>query len=162
METNESPDEDIETPAVPEGFSIHDAPTANWLVKKVQQSRAYRKRVEQWAAREIRRADNEERFFLGHYGQQLEMWVRHQLAGLNGRRKSINLPAGCVGYRTEPPRLLVKDEQGLLAWCASNLPAAVVVERHVLKSVVKDHVGATGEVPTGAEVVEGGERFYIK
>lgn len=118
--------------------------------------------MQEWAAREVRRAQAEEKFFLYRYGHQLEEWTRRQLAAENGRRKSIRLPAGAVGFRTEPPRLAVRDEDELLRWCRDHLPAAVATAQHVLRSVVREHVAATGELPPGAEPAEGGEKFFIK
>jgi hypothetical protein len=148
--------------SVPENFSVRDAATANWLVRKIVEARAYGKHVREWAARELRRAQNEEKFFLYRYGQQLEDWARQQVDREDGRRKSLKLPAGTIGFRTYPPHLEVKDEQELLRWCKANLPVALAVTEMVLKTVVKNHIASTGELPIGAEVVGGGEKFFIK
>jgi phage host-nuclease inhibitor protein Gam len=150
-------------PAVPEGFCVRDEKTANWVVRKVVEARQYARHVQEWAAREVRRAQSEEKFLVHRFGHQLEDWVRRKLESENGRRrKSVNLPAGTVGFRTEPPRLDVTDEEALLRWCRQHLPAAVATAEHVLKQVVREHIAATGEVPAGAEPSEGGEKFFIK
>jgi hypothetical protein len=146
---------------LPEAFAVRDAATANWLVRKVVEARAYARRVTAWAEQEIRRTQRDEQWLLGRYGGELEEWLRQQLLAEKGRRKSVALPAGTVGFRAEPQRLAVADEQALAAWCRANLPAALRVETHVLKGAVKDHVAATGELPIGAEITGGGERFYI-
>lgn len=151
-----------ELPAVPHGFAVHDEASANWLVRKIIESRQYAKRVEAWAAAELRRAEAEERFFWFRYGTQLETWARGQLEAAHGGRKSIRLPAGSVGYRTLPQRLLVRDEHRLLGWCQANLPMAVVTTHAVLKSIVIEHLKSTGEVPDGAELGGGEQKFYIK
>jgi hypothetical protein len=153
-------DAEQDRPHVPDAFSVSDAASANWLVRKIVEARAYALRVAAWADREGRRAKRDEQWLLGHYGAELEAWVRRQVQ--KGRRKSIGLPAGTVGFRAEPQRLSVADEQALMAWCRANLPAALRVETHVLKGAVKDHVAATGDLPIGAEITGGGERFYIK
>jgi hypothetical protein len=144
-----------------EGFSVHSDSTANWLIRKIVECRDYRERIERWAALEIKRADREEAFFMIRFGHQLETWARGQIAKQRGR-KSIKLPAGTVGFRTEPTRLAVKDEPALLAWCKANLPGAIQTVRHVLKSSVKDHIGDTGEIPNGAEIAGGQQKFFIK
>lgn len=144
----------------PEAFAVHDAASANWLVRKIAEARGYAKRVKAWAADEVRRAEREEAFFLGRYGHQLEAWARRQIAA--GRRKSVKLPGGTVGLRVEPPKLDVTDEKKLIGWCQRSLPAALRVETHVLKSLVKDHVEQTGECPEGARVSGGGQRFYVR
>jgi hypothetical protein len=151
-----------ESPQVPEAFCVCDAASAAWVVRKVVEARAYGNRVRQWAARELRRAEREEGFFLYRYGQQLEQWARRQLQAENGRRKSINLPPGTVGFRTEPPRLEVTDEEALLRWCKASLPSAVATAERVLRSVVTEQIRNTGVLPEGAEVAGGGEKFFVR
>jgi hypothetical protein len=147
-------------PDVPEAFGVSDASSANWLVRKVIEARAYAKHVKEWAALEVRRAEREERFFLERFGPQLEAWARQQIAG--SRRKSMKLPAGTVGFRTEPRRLDVTDEAKLIGWCRKALPSALRIETHLMRSIVKDHVEQTGECPSGAEVGGGQQRFYVR
>lgn len=147
-------------PDVPDRFEVHDAKSANWVVRRIVESRAYAEHVKQWAELELRRAERDEQFFLTRFGPQLEAWARGEIARL--RRKSVKLPAGTLGFRTDPPRLLVADETKLIRWCRASLPDAIKVETHVLKSLVKDHVRHTGECPDGAEVSGGGQRFYVR
>lgn len=144
----------------PETFAVDDAASANWVVRKIIEARAYAKHVKTWAEAEQRRAEREEQFFYHRYGQQLERWVREQLE--RSRRKSVKLPAGTAGFRVEPPRLEVRDEQKLIGWCRRSLPEAIRVQTQVLKSLVKDHVRRTGECPDGAEVGGGNRRFYVR
>ena len=159
-EPPEQPQE--ETPEVPEGFSVRDAATAAWVVRKVVEARAYASRVREWAAGELRRAQREEGFIVYRYGQQLEQWARRQLEEEGGRRKSINLPPGTIGFRVEPQRLEVTDEDALLRWCKVHLPAAVATVEQVLRGAVKERIRDTGELPEGAQVAGGGDRFFIR
>jgi hypothetical protein len=144
----------------PETFSVHDDASANWVLRKVVEARAYAKRVKAWADSELKRAASEEEFFLRMYGRQLEDWARSQIK--SRRRKSLRLPAGTIGFRIAPISLQVRDEQKLIAWCRSALPEALKIQTHVLKQQVKEHVVSTGECPDGAEVVSGGEKFYVR
>ena len=146
----------------PEGFSVHDANSANWLVRKINEARAYARHVEQWAAAELRRAQREEQFLLHRYGHQLEKWAQSQINQRHDGRKSVFLPAGCIGFRTAPASLAVQDEKTLLSWCKNNLSDAVKIQETVLRGVVLDHLRATGEVADGAEVCGGEERFYVR
>jgi hypothetical protein len=144
-------------PSAPEGFEVRGRPSANWLVRKIVEARAYAEQVKEWAALEIRRAEREERFFLERFGHQLEAWTRPQIS--SGRRKSLKLPAGTIGFRTESVHLEVKDETRLIAWCQHHLPDAIRVQTQVLKSLVNDHLEKTGEC---ADIAGGGERFYVR
>jgi hypothetical protein len=52
---------DIETlKTIPKQFAIDNEKSANWLVKRIQQSRAYAQKVKEWAEQELRRAAREE------------------------------------------------------------------------------------------------------
>jgi hypothetical protein len=144
----------------PEAFAVDDAASANWVVRKIVEARNYAKHVKVWAEAELRRAEREEQFFLYHYGRQLEVWAKSQIG--KGQRKCIKLPAGTIGFRTEPPKIDVADEQKLISWCRRTLPDALRIETHVLKSLVKDHVQQTGECPDGANITVGGQRFYVR
>jgi hypothetical protein len=146
-------------PSAPDGFEVRDAASANWLVRKVNDARTYRSSVKAWAEAETRRSEREEQFFMERYGRQLETWAREQID--KGRRKSVPLPAGVVGFRSEPLRLNVFDEPKIIAWCRHSLPDAIRVQTFIIKSSIRDYVDKTGECPDGAEVCGGGQRFYV-
>jgi hypothetical protein len=124
--------------------------------------RAYRERVARWAQAETVRADREEAFLMHRFGAELEAWAREQIARQHGRRRSIALPAGVLGLRQEPTKLLIIDEQALVGWCRAHLPTAIKVTQTLLKSEIQTHIKSTGECPAGAEIGGGGERFYLK
>jgi Bacteriophage Mu Gam like protein len=144
-----------------EEFHVRDASTANWVVRKIVEARQYAQRVKAWAEIEQRRAQREEQFLLRRFGIELEAWARQQIARQHDDRRSVSLPAGSVGFRTEPTRLAIVDEQRLLVWCQTNLPSAIRVIESVPKTPLMDHITVTGEVPDGAEIQGGGERFHI-
>src|SRR4051812_37176542 len=106
-----SVEEELMPPPVPEGFHVHDAGTASWVVRKVVEARRYADRVRAWAAAELRRAEREEQFIFMRFGAELEDWCRRELR--TAKRKSIALPGGVVGFRTTPPSLLIRDERDL-------------------------------------------------
>lgn len=184
-ETTDDAAENME-PEIPQDFDVRDERSANWLVRKVVDARSYAKRVQTWAALEIRRSENDERFLIHRYGTQLEAWAREKLSTGGNRRRTIALPGGSVGFRNITMRLSVVDETVLLGWCAVNLPNAVFAEVRVtggetarlrdwvrqncpsaaitmgvVKSVVDDHFRRSGEFPSGTECVTG-EKFFIR
>lgn len=146
--------------AVPEAFAVRDPESANWVVKKIVESRLCALRVKAWAAAELRRAERQEQFFLMRYGKQLEEWARQQIAGQHGRR-NVSLPAGNIGFHMEQTRLSVVDEAKLLSWAKQHLPSAIRTVETIQKTTLTDHLKATGECPEGAEIIGGAERFYI-
>ncbi len=143
-------------------FHVRDEGSANWVLRKIIEARAYRERVAKWAAAETVRAERQEAFLLHRFGSELESWAREQIGKQHGRRRSIALPTGVIGFRQEPTKLLVLDERALVAWCRTHLPAALKVSESMLKTEIQAHIKTTGECPAGAEIGGGSERFYIK
>jgi hypothetical protein len=153
----------LDLPAPPETFQVNDEASANWVVRKVVEARAYAERVAEWAERERRRAQHEEAFFLMRYGPQLQAWCRSEIAKLKGRRKSLNLPAGCAGFRSAPAKLVIDDEAVVLTWAKAECPKAVVVTEKLSRTELNAHFDRTGEVPdAGAHVQDAQDNFYIR
>jgi hypothetical protein len=146
---------------VDERFHVRDEASASWVVRKVNEERAHRVRVQQWCDAELRRSDARERFLMFRFERELEDWTRQQLARMHGNRRSIHLPGGTVGIRIQPTSIVIADEPGLIAWCEMHLPSAIKVVRSILKTELHTHVKQTGECPVGAELAGGGERFVI-
>ena len=149
--------------SLPSNFSVADEQSANWLIRRMLESRAYAARVKAWAEQEAARAAREERTLVFLFGRQLEAWAKVEIEKLNGRRKSLALPAGTVGFRTVSPGLQVEDEQAVLEWARDNCPAAVTVVEKLSRSLVRQHFEQTGEMPAdGARIEPGGEKFFVR
>ncbi|HWE04319.1 MAG TPA: host-nuclease inhibitor Gam family protein [Tepidisphaeraceae bacterium] len=148
---------------VPKRFAVEDEKSANWLVRRIIAARQYGLHVKAWAQHEQRRAEREEMTLLFLFGRQIEMWTRDEIQKLGGRRKSIALPSGTVGFRTEGVKLVVDDEDAVLVWVRTNLPAAIQIEEKLKKSVLNQHFDATGEIPdAGVHVESPREKFSIR
>lgn len=143
-------------------FQVRDEQTANWVLRKLVEQRLYRERVRKWAEAEIVRSERQEAFLLRRFGLELEAWTRAQIAMQYGNRRSIDLPAGRLGVRQEPPKLVVMDQEKLLRGCRTHLPAAIQVKEDLLKTEIHQHMKSSGEIPDGAELGGGQDRFYFK
>jgi hypothetical protein len=165
IEITASNDADFELafPEVPEGFHVTDDDSANWVVRKILECRAYAKRCTDWCEREQARAKREEEFFFFRYGQQLFNYARQKIAVAGGRRKSVTLPAGMVGFRTEPVKLIVDDETTVITWAKKHNPSLVSIVEKLSKSALNEHFEKTGEPPSdGAHLEPAREKFYVK
>jgi hypothetical protein len=150
-------------PEVPEQFAVSDRDSANWVVRKINEARAYRKAVAVYAAREMKRAEREEEFFLFRFEGQLRAWAVSEIVKLKGRRKTINLPAGSLAFRTDGPKLVIDDDEKVIEWARGNCPEAVQISERLSRGVVKEHFEATGEVPKqGTHFEPEAERFFIR
>ena len=148
---------------VPHQFAVVDEKSANWLVRRIVAAREYAERVKEWAALEVRRAEREQQTLMLLYGRQAEAWAATEIAKFNGRRKSVNLPGGTIGFRRLPSRLVVDDEAAVMVWAREHCPPAIVVVEKLSKTIFDQYVKDTGHVPDGGVHVEpAGEKFYIR
>jgi hypothetical protein len=155
--------DDQRDPEVSAHFSVRDDDSANWVVRKIVECRAYRERCDAWCRREQARARREEEFFLYRFGSQLMDYARKKVAQQGGRRKSVSLPGGILGFRAEPAKLIVDDEAAILIWAKREMPALVQVIEKVSKSDLNDHLKNTGQVPdAGVHVEPPSENFFIR
>jgi hypothetical protein len=163
-EVNETKcDESSEEPDVPDQFRVHDDNSANWVVREIAERRAYIKRCAEWCAREQSRAKHEEEFFLYRFGSELQEYAKKKIVAFGGRRKSINLPAGTLGFRTDSLKLIIDDEPAVIAWALKYFPKAVTRIERLSKSDLNEHLKLTGEIPsTGAHIEPAQEKFYVK
>ena len=143
-------------------FHVHDEPTANWVVRKVVEARQYAERVKEWAEQECRRAQRDEERLMFMFGRELELWTKDRLSATNGRRKSLNLPAGSVGFRHINMGLVVIDDAAVIEWARSNQPKAIQTKEYLSKTAINEHFAASGEVPPGVQVEPEREKFYVR
>lgn len=173
--------------SVPEQFVVDDAQKASWVVRKVVEARTYAQRVQAWCERELRRAEREEAWLLRRFEPELASWTRAELQRQGGRKRSLNLPGGSVGFRLQPPKVEIIDEQTLIGWCRSHMPIALKVtveandqqgiellqwqqqrarnsrlRQQVLRDPLNHHVSETGEIPEGGAVRPAVDQFYVR
>jgi Bacteriophage Mu Gam like protein len=143
-------------------FVVDDERKANWLVKRIGEARAYRERVKQWAADETARSQRDEERLLYLYGGQLREWATTEITKLQGRRKSIHLPGGQVGFRHEQPKLVVIDEAAAIEWARLNCPEAIQIVEKFSRNALKAHFDETGEIPPAVKFLPAHEGFFIR
>lgn len=147
---------------LPDRFAVTDVRTANWVVRRVMEARAYGQAVKEWAEAEATRAGREEEALLAYFGAGLHQVLAQEIERERGRRKSLKLPAGTIGLRSEPVRLRVEDEEKVIAWAKAHLPQAVRVSERISRTALNEHHAQSGEIPDGCELHDAGERFYIR
>ncbi len=112
--------------AVESRFTVHDRNTANWVVGKIARAQAAILEIGAMRDAEIARISarcdklSEEHgrtisFFETAYQGQLEEWAAKELAG--GKKKSVGLINGTVGFRHSKGRATITDEAAALDYC---------------------------------------------
>ena len=147
---------------VPQQFEVHDRDTAEWLVRRIVEANSHIDRVKHQADREIRRTQRERDFLLMRYGRQLECWTESELQKHKGRRKSVLLLSGTVGFRHIGAKLVVDDQSAVVKWAKRFCRSALVTVERLSKTELKNHLTTTGEVPAGARLEAASQKFYVK
>ncbi len=141
-----------------EAFCPTDAAGVDWVLKKIAaacaEAKLIRENMEAMARAIERSADALE----WKYGGAIQHFLEAQTEG--GKKKSIRLPHGVIGYRTRPAGLSVTDPAAALEWAKENLPDAVTL--HLDKKALAERLLDTGEALPFAALQPAEEVFYIK
>lgn len=142
----------------PEAFCPTDAAGVDWVLRKVAAARAEAKLIRENMEAMARACERQAEALEWKFGGALQTFLQAQTEG--GKKKSVRLPHGVVGYRTKPSGVCITDPAAALSWAQENLPAAVTL--HLDKKALSDRLTATGEVLDFAALQPAEEVFYIK
>lgn len=171
------------------GYHIKSESEANYFIKKYKdlvekrnsvnatakaEIERYTLLVNSWKEKELNELANTESFFLSI----LEEYARKELEEKGGKKKSINLIEGTLGFRKQQNDLLYDEEQ-VVEFCKKHLleayslgiiappkPITYDIDKRALKEVVlksedrKLHLN--GEVLPDFQVLEKEEKFGVK
>lgn len=157
-ESMERGDAPAGTEAASDTFYPDTAEKVDWVLSKIAGHRAAATRIWENAELMAREADRAAEGLEWQYGPALQAFCRKETEG--GRKKSVRLFHGVLGYRTKPARITVGDETAAIAWAKSNLPLAVM-EKLDTKALA-DALLSRGEVVGFAVMQQAEEVFYIK
>lgn len=88
-------------------------------------------------------------------GEQVQ---RDTIAALQGvKTKSLSTPWGVVGFRKSPAKIVVLDEQAVMA-----NDKFVRVKQELNKAALNEYFKITGDVPDGCDVEPEHEQFYVR
>lgn len=158
------PGPDIEA----EGFAIDSTDRAEWalsriahaegeIAKKVAHYEAAVKRAQEWLLSDSKPHQRT----IETMTELLRPWANLEVAR-NGKKKSVKLIGGEVGFRAGPARLEVTDEAAAVEWLKAGHPECIRVTFAIDKRETMQLIEKGGEVPPGVEVVAGEVRFHVK
>jgi hypothetical protein len=146
------------SPTAAEAFCPDTADKADWVLCKIADARAKAARIRENMELMAREADRDAEGLEWRFGPALQTFLRAELAG--GKKKSLRLPNGVLGYRTKPAGVSVTDPAAALAWARENLPGAVL--EALDKKALAETLLATGEALPFATLNAAEETFYIR
>jgi phage host-nuclease inhibitor protein Gam len=141
-----------------DAFMPDTADKADWVLGKIADARARAARIRENMELMAREADREAEGLHWRFGAALQTFLRAELEG--GKKKSLRLPNGVLGYRTKPAGVSVTDPAAALAWARENLPGAVL--EALDKKALTEALLATGEALPFAALNAAEETFYIR
>ena len=152
-------------PVTSQSFVIQDESGASWAVGKMLTLKANVKRVKEQAAAMVKDYENDLRRLEFVVLQSLGTWSQQAIADKGGKKKSIKLLEGTVGFRAKKEVLKVEDDGVLLEWCKKHLPDAIEIVpaiEKLKKKEINEYFDMTGEIPDGTFVEDASETFYYK
>lgn len=147
-----------EAPTNEPGFTPDTKEKADWVLSKIADAKGRAARIREHAETMAKQAEAEATFFEWKYGAALQDFARKELAG--GRRKSLTLYHGVIGFKSKPAGCQIGDSKAALVWAKEFLPGAVI-ETFDRKAVTKALM-ETGEAVDFAAFTLGEEVFFIK
>ena len=144
--------------ADPCAFIPTDEGGVNWVLGKMADARARAARIRENAELMARAEERKAEALEWKYGAALQTFLRAEIAG--GKKKSVRLLHGVLGYRMRPAGVSVTDPAAALSWARVNLPAAVAFS--VDKKALAETLLTTGEAVDFARLLPAEEVFYIK
>jgi len=142
----------------PEAFCPADAPGVDWVLRKVAAARAEAALIRENAERMARACERDADTLEWRYGAAIQTWARAELG--EGKKKSIRLFHGVVGFRTRPACVSVTDPAAALAHAKEFLPEAVT--ETLDKKALSARLLETGEAVSFAAFQPAEDVFYMK
>jgi len=140
-----------------DGFTPDTADKVDWVLGKMADARARAARIRENAEKMARACDAEAEALEWRFGPALQAFARRELTG---KKKSLRLFHGVIGYRTRPAGVSFTDPAAALAHAKAFLPEAVTetLDRKALASALLE----TGEAVDWASFTPEEQTFYIK
>ena len=165
-----------------ERFAVTDEASAEWCLEKLEENAKARAlideqykqmtaRYEKWRADALAELESNDFYLKG----LLESWATEKLA--DGKKKSVKLPSGRVGFRAGGETWKMGDEKveattpALLAFVKENDGSFVAVKETVrwgdykktLKEMKDGRVATSdGQIIEGMTVTQGAPSFYVE
>ena len=141
-----------------DAFTPDTKEKADWVLGRIADARGRAARIREHADTMAKQAEAEATFLEWKFGAALQDLARRELAG--GKRKSLTLYHGVLGFRTKPAGVSIGDSKAALEWARQNLPEAVTetIDRATITKTLLE----TGEAVDFAAFTQAEEVFFIK
>jgi hypothetical protein len=165
MPTSEPNIPETTEPAERSEFHIDNDGAANWLLSKLANLEAEKKRVQQQAQAIVKQLESDAASLRYLYESELQEYIRQKLAAGGNRRKSVHFLQGTCYFRTVPESLRIADTLAALDYAKRCQPEVVhthtVLDTARYQEWARDVLQKTGELLPGVEVTPEHETFRL-
>jgi phage host-nuclease inhibitor protein Gam len=150
-------------------FAVTDLQSADWCLRKVESAErniqrrrdfvtAYRAKLDAW----LEKANAADFRTTERMAELLRPWAEKEIA-IDGKRKSVSLPTGTVGFRESPDSIEVEDERAAIENLENDGASYLIrIKKEIDKRGLMAAIKAGCPLPTGCNIKVGERRFYIK
>jgi hypothetical protein len=92
----------------------------------------------------------------------LRDWAKAVIEKVGGKRKSVILDNGVLGFRTSPEKVVTESEAELIKWAETECIEAVTYHPRVSVTKVAEWEAKNKKLAPGRKTVEPEEKFAIK
>jgi phage host-nuclease inhibitor protein Gam len=153
---------------IPQGFAIDSLDKAEWALSKIaradgriQDKQRVAKQLISAITARLEAITEHDRRSVEDLSAMLRPWAELEVAK-QGKRKSVELLGGTVGFRQSPARLDVTDPVAAVSALEAAHPECVRIKKEVDKVATRKLVESTGEIFEGMAMVPGAVNFYVE
>lgn len=143
------PDDDVEEPLAPEGWTVRDEDSAAWAVDVVLSYEERCERIKRQHVSVLGRAEKELERAKAFFLPMLRAWAEKNPPK---KGRTIHLSTGSMSFRKKPGGIFVEDEAACIEWAEENLPDAI--RREVIRKLDVARAKRVGEVALSAGMFE--------
>ncbi len=146
-------------------FHVVDDRTADYLLRKLGNIDAEKRRVQAQTEEIVRQLDAAAAHLNGLYLEELEEYARARLASSGSRRRFLTLIQGTLAFRPVAPILCISDCTAALQWAKDFAPHLVIVSEELdaeaFCNIANQTRNKVGELLPGVEITAAREEFCV-
>ena len=152
--------DEIEAQSKGEVFQVNTPEAADWCLSKIaahkKQYEKAKKQYDHYLAKMNAWLENIKTETENNVSYFEHCLIDYTMNNLPGKKRSIDLPHGRVGFRKTPDKIEIRDEEKAIAWLDENYPAGIITKKTISKKAIKGV-----DVP-GTQIIQGSDRIYTE
>lgn len=148
-----------------EAFHITDESSALWYLRKLANLEAETRRVKRQAEQLLASLNSEAENLKRIYQEELEHWVREELARKGNRKRTLHTLQGTLRFRHVAARLAIEEEFSATQYAVNSLAECVATKYELNRAAyleeARKRLEETGELLPGVQFAPERETFTV-